>query len=560
MMSPLLQALAISVATWILFKTLRRFIVKTDLDNIPGPESPSFLYGHLEQLYDRQGWAFHRGLGEKFGSVVRLRGKFGQDILYTFDPKAMHHIVVKDQDIFEQATWFLRRVMIYYVFGEGLVATLGDHHRRQRKLLNPIFSTNHMRHMTPIFYRVCHRLGSAIESRVRSADSADVPGEYTSNKPAEIDIANWMGRTALELIGQAGLGYSFDPLTEDTSDEFATAMKELIPVTSQTSSAKQYIPVFEAIVPWSWRRTVVKLLPSPALKKIIATSDTLWHQSTEIYTQKKEALMSGDEAVKQQVGEGKDLISLLLRVNVEAAQEDKLPEDELIGQVATLTFAAMDTTSNALSLTLWRLAQNVDVQNKLRQEILSAQEAAGGDIAYDDLVSLPYLDAICRETLRLHVPAPLRFRETRKDVMLPLSKPVHGLDGRSIREILVPKGTPVFVGVEAANTNKTYWGADAYEWKPERWLQPLPESVLDAKIPGVYANLMTFWGGGRACIGFKFSQLEMKVVLAVLISKFTFELPRDKQIYWNLTEIVYPSMDTKGECPSMTLQVGLVTK
>ena len=68
----------------------------------------------------------------------------------------------------------------------------------------------------------------------------------------------------------------------------------------------------------------------------------------------------------------------------------------------TLTFAAMDTTSNALSSILWRLAQNPEIQDRLRQEILQAKELYGGeDIPYDDLVSLPFLDAVCRETLRV---------------------------------------------------------------------------------------------------------------------------------------------------------------
>ena len=64
----------------------------------------------------------------------------------------------------------------------------------------------------------------------------------------------------------------------------------------------------------------------------------------------------------------------------------------------------METTSNALSLTLWRLAKHQDVQDRVRQEIREAREATGGaDIGYDDLVALPYLDAICRETLRVYV-------------------------------------------------------------------------------------------------------------------------------------------------------------
>ena len=59
----------------------------------------------------------------------------------------------------------------------------------------------------------------------------------------------------------------------------------------------------------------------------------------------------------------------------------------------------MDTTSNALSRTLHLLALHQDVQKKMREEIMTASE--GGDLGYDDLVSLPYMDAVCRETLRL---------------------------------------------------------------------------------------------------------------------------------------------------------------
>ena len=78
---------------------------------------------------------------------------------------------------------------------------------------------------------------------------------------------------------------------------------------------------------------------------------------------------------------------------------------------------------------------------------------------------------------------------TQQDIILPLSEPVRGIDGQLMHQIHLPKDTAVFVGIAASNTNKALWGEDAYEWKPERWLQPLPDAVLDAKIPGVYANL-----------------------------------------------------------------------
>jgi cytochrome P450 len=67
---------------------------------------------------------------------------------------------------------------------------------------------------------------------------------------------------------------------------------------------------------------------------------------------------------------------------------------------STLTFAAMDTTSNALARVIHLLSTHQDVQSKLRQEIVDAKSRYG-NLGYDELVALPYLDAVCRETLRL---------------------------------------------------------------------------------------------------------------------------------------------------------------
>ena len=77
----------------------------------------------------------------------------------------------------------------------------------------------------------------------------------------------------------------------------------------------------------------------------------------------------------------------------------------------------------------------------------------------------------------------------RKDIVLPLLYPLKTTDGREITEIPVPKNTDVTVGILATNHSKAIWGEDALEWKPERWLQPLPESVGKAHVPGIYANL-----------------------------------------------------------------------
>lgn len=69
---------------------------------------------------------------------------------------------------------------------------------------------------------------------------------------------------------------------------------------------------------------------------------------------------------------------------------------------STLLFAATDTTSGALSRTVHLLAEHPEVQQKLREEIIAAK-GTRDQIPYDELSALPYLDAVCRETLRLYV-------------------------------------------------------------------------------------------------------------------------------------------------------------
>lgn len=68
---------------------------------------------------------------------------------------------------------------------------------------------------------------------------------------------------------------------------------------------------------------------------------------------------------------------------------------------STFILAGTDTTSNALTAMMCILAQHTDIQDKLRAEVSEAQARYGEDIAYDDLVALPYMDAFIRESLRL---------------------------------------------------------------------------------------------------------------------------------------------------------------
>ncbi len=77
---------------------------------------------------------------------------------------------------------------------------------------------------------------------------------------------------------------------------------------------------------------------------------------------------------------------------------------------SSFIFAGHDTTSGAISRILHLLSLHQDVQTKLREEVTAARKRHGGCLDYDALMALPYLDAICRETLRVYPPLAFQGR------------------------------------------------------------------------------------------------------------------------------------------------------
>ncbi|KZT70364.1 cytochrome P450 [Daedalea quercina L-15889] len=523
-----------------IYRLVKWRTVKTSLDNIPGPPSVSFLQGNMGQLRGLGAIAFLRDLNDNYGGyVVKVHNLFNRPALYIFDPKALHTILIKDEAIWEESPTFIAANL--GLFGPGLLSTLGEQHRKQRKMLNPVFSTSHMKVMLPTFYDIVGRLRDALEMRVK-------------NGARELDMANWMGRTALELIGQGGLGYSFDKLVDDKTDPFAESLKLLFPIFAKLGVLTLILPYVRAIVPPSLR-FLASIVPISAVREWKHRTDFVAQKSREVFNLKKHALEQGDEAVAEQIGRGKDVMSILMKANTAASEKDSLSDHELVSQMSTLVLAAMDTTSNTLSRIFQLLAQHPEVQQKLRAEIIEACQ--GEDLPYDRLMGLPFLDAVCRETLRLHAPLLFSRRVATRDTVVPLSKPIHGTDGMLISQLTVSAGTEVMIGTLGCNTSKAFWGEDALEWKPERWLSPLPESITGAGMPGVSSNLMSFLGGKRACIGFKFAEMEMKVVLSVLLPNFVFSPPVDKEINWIPAPVFYPVVGKDHTNVQLPLRVAM---
>ena len=120
----------------------------------------------------------------------------------------------------------------------------------------------------------------------------------------------------------------------------------------KTSLYREFPPWLTNIGPPAFRRKVLEFLPSRVAKEACELVDSLTSHSTAIFEHQKSSLEKDDDEVQRQVGAGKDIMSVLrkflsnctlwhawlmyplVRANVEASQEDKLPDDELLGQMS----------------------------------------------------------------------------------------------------------------------------------------------------------------------------------------------------------------------------------
>ena len=141
--------------------------------------------------------------------------------------------------------------------------------------------------------------------------------------------------------------------------------------------------------------------------------------------------------------------------------EQRISEEEILDNINTFMFLGSDTTSLAVTWTLLLLAKHPSIQDQLRAELCGLHRPGNIDndvvlTHYQEIAAAPFLDKVCRETLRL-VPAVHTFlRAATQDDVLPDSK---GGEGFCIR-----KGTIVHVPIEAMNMDREIWGEDAWNF------------------------------------------------------------------------------------------------
>jgi cytochrome P450 family 110 len=386
-----------------------------------------------------------RYLRDPYTTLLRMPARYGDPftwptflgpVVVTGDPGGIREILAADPDTYSA----LGAELLGPVIGDdNLILLSGEPHRAMRRLYGPQFHGERLRDYGATIVRIAE--------------------EHAARWPRErpFVVERTMRAISLDVILQVVLGLGDRGQREAFRSAILRAVRSLKP-------SFLFIPAL--------RRRLLGLTAWARFQRRAADAAALFEREV--------SRRSGAD------GRGTDLLSMLIA----ARKPDGGAFDarELLEQMMSLIGAGHETTASALTWALFHVHRDPTVHQRLLGELRDAGPDAGPEV----IAQLPYLDAVCAETLRLDPIAPLIGRTLRA--------------GLTVKGHALPAGISVGVNIVALHRRpELYPEPDAF--RPQRFLE-------SARGPFEY---LPFGGGSRRCLGASFALYEMKLVLATVL-------------------------------------------
>ncbi|KAL7746056.1 hypothetical protein RI367_008637 [Sorochytrium milnesiophthora] len=424
-----------------------------------------------------------------------LMSLMGRWAVITSNPVHIRRILT-DLDSFPKFQPLKKLPILAKLMGQNVVNTNGDQWKLHRKIAHPAF---HKRWESDFFGQVGRTFCQEMDKHLKEA----------------IDPNEYMQRLTLDALSAAAFGESLNSLQHPDSDLVRTYNQVM---GSLTDPRAFIIPYFQ-------------YLPLPSLRRNSAMIDKFNAYIFEMIDRRTAEVMARRAAgVDEEEPRNRDLLTRMVEANLD---DPSFTKENLRANMAIFFIAGHDTTSNALSVALYCMGLHKDVQQKARQEVLDLL----GDIdpttppadfpfpTTDEQAQLTYLTYVIKEALRLYPSiGRLLFRTTTKDTELEPG-------------LVVPAGTPVQVDMLRLHRDPTIWGKDVLQFNPEHWrdISFLTGGSTDTKqdvalMPAQHNYAwMPFGAGQRICLGQSFSILEQRVILAMILMRYEWDVVGDEE-------------------------------
>uniref|UniRef100_A0A914X045 Cytochrome P450 n=1 Tax=Plectus sambesii TaxID=2011161 RepID=A0A914X045_9BILA len=479
---------AIVLLSIIFYQYFRKRNSFFDSLNVKGP-TPALLFGNLGEF-----WGVPIGLKiqqwtQKYGKVYGYY-EGGTPVLVTSDLDILHDVFVKQFDSFHGRKLFPLQPNPDDDIMASIFMSRGMRWKRLRTIANPVFSVANLKRLLP----TCE---VSVDNFMEIMDERCQLG-----KP--FDIHPYYQQLTCDVIARVAFGEERD-LQRDPNNPYIELCRELFPPNPKLS--KNIWNIFAMIL--------------PELRFLAQGAQDLQHKMTGanawfVLTDKITKIVDERRLEKDGVERNIDFIQLFLEAESEDAKSTtnenkklelsnmkvtkKLTTQEIVGQLTLFLVAGYDTTSNSLSYITYELATHPEVQEKLRAEI---DEVCSGsaEITYEQVSKLKYAEQVIKETLRLYPLASLvqaRLCMSSMEAGDKLKQPI-------------PQGLTVAADVWSVHRDKTIWGDDADQFRPERFDEEVQRHPM-AWFP--------FGTGPRICIGLRFTIIEQKIALTRMLQRF----------------------------------------
>jgi cytochrome P450 len=418
-----------------------------------GPRS--FLFSPLLAMR-RNPLTFMEELHDKYGDLINYRA-FGRQVFMLFHPEMTQEMLITRSRNHQQGRVMQRSRK---VLGNGLLTSEGSFHLRQRRLIQPAF------HRQRVF-----GYGRAMVDYAERHQQSWRDGEV-------LDIHQEMMGLTLAIVGKT----LFDTDVEGDSKEIGSALNT-------------FMHLFKfAVLPFSQYLERLPIPPVLRMKKARERIDRVIYRFIE---------------ERRRTGEDRgDLLSMLLAAEDKEAvgEGNRMDNDQIRDECVTLILAGHETTANALTWTLYLLAQHPTITQRLKDELQQVLDRRAPQP--EDYPQLKYAEMVFSESMRLYPPA--------WGIARTVIEPYEAFG------VGFPKGAIILTSQWITHRDSR-WYPDPLRFDPERWTPA-------ARAMRPKFAYFPFGAGPRQCIGESFAWMEGVLLLASIVRNWNFSVVPETRV------------------------------